>query len=219
MIVTLAQSKGGAGKSTIALNLAATAARNGANTLILDTDPQRTLTDILSFRDEASGLLKYAEQFQASYTISKDLPGQIAKLSQKFDAIFIDTAGFDNSLTWNLVGVSDLVLIPVGLGAADLLVTTKMVQKLSHVMSSSPVKARLVLNQFQPKCRYAGAFVRDLRNLTAIVPKTITSIHARPTYKEAFSFGGGVVELQPTSNAAQEMMNLWTEIKDLLKGA
>lgn len=215
MVITLAQSKGGAGKSTITLNLAAVAAKSGANVLILDTDPQKTLTEILTVRDETSEALSNLTQFTALYTISKDLPTQLSALSKKFDMIFIDTAGFDNALTWSLIAASDLALIPVALGAADLLTTTKMIEKLSHVFANSPVKARLVMNQFQPACRYAASYKQDIQNLAAVVPVTQTAVHARPTYKEAFAFGVGVCELLPSSAASQEMQSLFTEITSI----
>lgn len=215
MIVTLAQSKGGTGKSMLTLNLAATAAKRGGNVLILDTDPQKTLTEILALRAEVAESMKNLSTFQASYTVTKDLPTLLPQLEKRYDAIFIDTAGFDNGLMWNTVAASDVVLIPVAHGAADLLTATKMVQKIGQIIASTSLQARFVLNRFQPHLRYTTTYLRDLKTLTDAVPKTKTDIHLRAAYVDCFSYGAGVTEIAAHTQAATDMYALYDEIMGL----
>src|ERR671938_168574 len=60
MIIVLAQTKGGVGKSTLALNLAIARARAGADVLLVDADEQATATDFTALRTERLGSPGYA---------------------------------------------------------------------------------------------------------------------------------------------------------------
>ena len=55
MIIVLAQTKGGVGKSTLAINLAIERSRTGADVLLVDADEQATATDFTALRTEQLG--------------------------------------------------------------------------------------------------------------------------------------------------------------------
>lgn len=107
-VIAALQSKGGAFKSTMIQCLAARMGREGAKVIIIDTDHDQYScidwaeqedipnVDVLSLNDESKLL-----------TIIKNL-------KPKYDAIFIDTGGYDSRMASYAIQASDLILIPSG---------------------------------------------------------------------------------------------------------
>ena len=65
MIIVLAQTKGGVGKSTLAVNLAIARSLGGGDTLLVDADEQATATDFTALRTERLGNLLAAARIRA----------------------------------------------------------------------------------------------------------------------------------------------------------
>ncbi len=106
MIVTVGNTKGGVGKSTIAVNLAIA---RGGKVLIVDADIQGTSETVMLVRAQ-SGRLPFVPcvKICTDVEILKQLPGHI----KKFDDIVIDAGGRDSKALRAAVGLSDLVLVP-----------------------------------------------------------------------------------------------------------
>ena len=97
--------KGGAGKTTIALNLAAALADEGRKVLLIHADPQQTAQDWAAVRSapppfQVIGLTKPI--------LHRDLP----KMAQDYDDIVIDGAPRNYEVARSAIAAADLVLIP-----------------------------------------------------------------------------------------------------------
>ena len=116
-IISLAQSKGGVGKSTMCANLAVTFSQS-ARVLMVDCDPpQNSLTAWFGVRTdlyEDTGLR--VEQV----TTPAQLNSLLEKCKNQFDYIFIDGAPHVNSLVRAMLLASNLVLIPLAPSSVEI---------------------------------------------------------------------------------------------------
>jgi len=106
MIVGVLNQKGGVGKTTLSVNLAASLARTGANVLLIDADPQGSALDWAAARNDEP--LFSVVGFPRP-TLHKD----ITKLGQGYDHIIIDGPPRVTDLARSAIMASDVVLIPV----------------------------------------------------------------------------------------------------------
>ena len=105
-IITVATMKGGSGKSTLASCLAVYWQLKGRRSVIIDVDPQSTITR-LATREKALGGVPVIED------ASDDAYKQALRLVDDYDTIIIDTPGFRSKATLGCLGVTDFVLVPV----------------------------------------------------------------------------------------------------------
>jgi chromosome partitioning protein len=106
-VITFANTKGGAGKTTAALILATELARHGARVTILDADPQHWI----SHWHEISGKVRNIDVI--SYVTMASIQGHINDNKAKTDYFIIDLAGARNTLMATAIGLSDHVMIPI----------------------------------------------------------------------------------------------------------
>lgn len=106
MIVGVFNTKGGVGKSTLALNLAAGLAAEG-DVLAVDGDRQGTLLAAIGMRPEG-----VSELAAAHWIDGKLLRSQVAQAAKKYKHIVIDAGGRDSSAMRAGLMVCDIVLIP-----------------------------------------------------------------------------------------------------------
>src|SRR5690242_3543451 len=108
MIIVLAQTKGGVGKSTLAINLAIARARSGRDVLLVDADEQGTATDFTALRAERLGTPGYT----AISLTGPSVRTQVLRLSQKYQDIIIDAGGRDTASLRAGLTVADTALVP-----------------------------------------------------------------------------------------------------------
>lgn len=106
-VITFANAKGGAGKTTAALILSTELARQGHRVVVLDADPQRWITSWA----EVSGHI--ANLTVISHITPGSLECHIREMKDEADYIVIDLAGAKDQIVALALAVSDQVLIPV----------------------------------------------------------------------------------------------------------
>ncbi|WP_375705399.1 AAA family ATPase, partial [Bartonella sp. AA86SXKL] len=106
MIIGLLNQKGGVGKTTLSVNLAASFARTGARVLLIDVDPQGSALDWAAAREGAS-LFPVVGLPRA--TVHKE----ITQIGHNYDHIIIDGPPRVTDLARSALMASDFVLIPV----------------------------------------------------------------------------------------------------------
>jgi chromosome partitioning protein len=109
MIITVGNTKGGVGKTTIAVNLAIARALAGRDVWLIDGDRQGTAQTAISIRAEAGHMPGIA---CASYPDGQMLRAQVKQQAAKFDDVVIDAGGRDSSALRAALVLSDVLLVP-----------------------------------------------------------------------------------------------------------
>jgi len=193
-VVATLHSKGGVGKSCIAVNLARSLQLRGLSVCIIDTDKQGTAQNW-----QASG----DDELPAVYGVSEPglLENNIGELDGAFDVAVIDGGAHLQKMHAAIVKVSDLVLIPVQPSPADIWPTSTVVELVEtrQKLTGSP-QAVFVVNRRKTGTRL-GKSVRDaLSNFSLPVWK---GTHDRVAYAEAMGRGISVVESGDEKAAAE----------------
>ena len=110
MIVTVGNTKGGVGKSTLALQLALSRAIAGRDVWLVDGDRQGTAQTAVAIRAQANREPGLA---CAQYVDGATLRTQVQRQARKYDDVVIDAGGRDFSALRAALMLSDVLLIPI----------------------------------------------------------------------------------------------------------
>lgn len=201
MIIGVLNQKGGVGKTTIAVNLAATYAKSGLRVLLVDADPQSSSLQWSSAR-EADPL--FAVVGMAKPTLHRDLPD----IAKDYDMVIIDGAPRVNELGRAAILASDLVLIPVQPSPYDIWAAAETVKLIEEAQQFKPsIKGAFVINRKIANTAIGRDVTEALGQFTGI-PVLGTALHQRVIYAESAGQGLAVIEADPNSGAAREIAAL-----------
>lgn len=116
MILTVGNTKGGVGKTTLAVNLAIARALAGRDVWLIDGDRQGTAQSAIGIRAEAGHTPGVA---CAMYPDGSILRSQLRQQAGKFDEIIIDAGGRDSTALRAALVLSDVLLVPFQLRSYD----------------------------------------------------------------------------------------------------
>jgi chromosome partitioning protein len=204
MIITIASSKGGAGKTTAARLLLGHAARHGMKAAALDADFNCSLRD-------------WIRQHEAPFEVcaeideTKIVPA-VSELHERHDLVVIDTAGAAAQTTIFAIGCADLVLVPLKLSAADVTeaVRTVALIKSASTMMHREIVARVLLTGFKPRTSVAAHVEQEIA--TAGLPDIKVRLHDLVAFEE-MTFSGQVPVIGPAGIQAEA---LFTEVMTLM---
>ena len=200
MITVIANLKGGTGKSTVTFNLAVWLSLEDMDITVVDLDPQRTLTDVAAVRLEEGIEPPVQVQFGA-------LPNM--GLLRRADEALIDVGTADMDSFKRALRIADRVLIPATPSQADIWSTQRFVQFLSAITDGNPPESIAVINRADTN-RAIRASDEAAAALTALTGVRLISqrLSDRPVYRDSFSEGMAVFELEPRSRASAEFKAL-----------
>jgi chromosome partitioning protein len=201
-IVGVVQQKGGAGKTTLAVNLGGELASLGFQTALVDADPQGSASDWA-----AMGRLGYPV-----YRLpidSSDLKGWgDAIISIPSEILILDTPAFLNSAVYSAVIIADVVLVPCGPSGLDLEATRRTLRLIDNVRQHrqrpGPV---IILVPMRVNARTLEGQML-IGELEALEQAVAPPLGQRTAFLRAFSTGESVATYAPSSPADDEMRAL-----------
>lgn len=212
MIIVVGAEKGGAGKTTIAANLAVFLAGEGGDVCLVDTDKQCSATKFIE-RREAAGV---KPRIHCVQKIGENITPSLRDLAGRYEILIIDAGGRDSFELRAAMTVAKLLLMPIQASMLDLETLPKMNELVGLARGSNPdLKAHAVLSRAP-----ANPTIRDVdeaRELLADFPKlqlADTVIRDRKVYRDAMIYGKGVVEMD-NSQAKAEIQLLAAEFFDV----
>jgi len=200
--IAIVSQKGGSGKTTLAVNLAAAAEASGEIALIIDTDPQATASQWGAWRTDRSPEVIDSAPPRIQHKVAR------AK-AQGATFIVIDTPPHADTAASRAVEVADLVLIPCRPSAFDLaaIKTTislvRLFDKRAYVVfTAGPPHAPRLYEEVTELVRTFG-----IEPCSAILPD-------RAAYRHASAAGASVLEFEPGGKATVEIHALLTWTTD-----
>jgi len=198
VVITVAQQKGGSGKTMIAANLAAALA-GSKTTALLDIDPQHSLTrwhKLRAARDPAPNALTLSE------VSGWRLSGELDRLRREHELVVVDTPPVLDSDARRAIRAADLVVVPVQPSAPDLWAAEGTLK----LAADEKRPACVVLNRVPATGRQREAIEQEMRARGLVVlPAWLGN---RAAFSQAFAQGLGVVEAGPRTQAASELRSL-----------
>jgi chromosome partitioning protein len=201
MIIGVLSQKGGVGKTTVALNLAAAIATSGSRVLVVDADPQGSALAWSSAR-EAEPLFPVVGM--AKPTLHRELPN----LAANYHYIVIDGAPRVNDLARSAILASNLVLIPVQPSPYDIWASSETVRLIREARQiNATLEAAFLINRKIARSaigRDAAAALAQFED----IPVLEVHLSQRILYAESAAKGLTVVEVAPQGEAAREFRAL-----------
>jgi chromosome partitioning protein len=203
MIVALSNSKGGVGKSTLAVHLAVYLKEQGADVILADADVQGSSSVWLH---EAMPHLPVA-RLQTPDEILERVPG----LRQNCDFLVVDGPAGLSEVTRAILLMTDLAVLPCGPSVLDLRAANEAIRVVRQAQSirHGPPQAVLVPNKLQVQYRLSREFLETARSLE--IPST-SGLRLRQAFADAAGQGTVVWRLGPRGQSATN------EIKELFDG-
>ncbi len=204
-VFTVAQQKGGAGKTTLVAHLAVFWSGLGRTVAVVDIDPQGSLTRWVEVRRRAR-----AESGDIGFTFSQiagwRLASEAERLERDHDVVLIDSPPHAATEARIAVRAAALVIVPVQPSPMDLWAT----QPTLELALAERRPSLLVVNRMPSRARLASEMSEKLAALGIGV--AASTLGNRVAFAESLADGAGVSEFEPGSTAANEIAALGMEI-------
>ncbi|MFO1142959.1 MAG: ParA family protein [Amaricoccus sp.] len=200
-VITFAQQKGGAGKTTMVAHLAAAWAEAGRTVALVDLDPQQSLTRWAKLRADPAIEMIESKDYRAA--------GDLRSAKRTHDFVLVDCPGAASSLLESAMRESDLVVAPCQPSVMDVWALESVVATAAKLRR--PV--RILLNRMPARLGNLDEVLAALGDSRALL--LASQIGNRNGFSKAMLTGRTAPELAPRSAAAAETYGLRAELAAL----
>ena len=203
MIISFVNQKGGVGKTTSAINVAASLKRRNYNVVLIDADPQGS-----------ASYWHAVENNNAFEIVHRPEPlsrSDIEDLAQNYDFLVIDAPPALGDITRSILAVTDLSIIPLSPSSLDIWSCKGTLKIIDEAQVENPdLDVKLLINRKIPGTRVG----REARDSLSIFNMDLldTELCQRVAYIDAMTSGVSVMQYAPGSKAADEIESLCDEI-------
>lgn len=190
-IISFANPKGGAGKTTSALLLAGELAARGARVAIIDADPEKWISQWGRLPGKPDNLTIQGDVSEES------IVDQIETAAADAQFVIVDLEGTASLMVANAIGMSDLVVIPAQGASMDAKGAAKTIKLIRNQerMARRPIPHSVLLTRTS-----AAVVSRALKNVReqldqAGIDVFQTAIVERAAYRDIFDYGGLLADL------------------------
>ena len=203
MIISFVNQKGGVGKTTTAINLAASLKRKNYSMAFIDADPQ------------GSAIQWHDVENNRAFDIMHN-PGPIDKyeieeFARDYDFVLIDAPPAIGDISKSILEISDLVIIPLSPSSLDIWSCWGTLEMIEEARQTNPgLNVKLLINRKIPGTRLA----REAREAIEVFEMDMfdTEVCQRVAFVEAMTCGVSVMQYSPFSKAAEEVEHLCEEL-------
>jgi chromosome partitioning protein len=206
-VIAVLNQKGGAGKTTIATHLARALQLEGADVLLVDSDPQGSARDWAAVRDDQPLTVVGLDR----PTIDRDLKNIARK-----DFVVIDGAPQAADLAVSAIKAADFILIPVQPSPYDIWATSDLVELVKQriEVTDGKLQAAFVVSRAIKGTRIGSEVTEALTGYG--LPILESRITQRVIYPSTAAVGTTAQDSEPEGDAAHEVRALMNEIKNKL---
>lgn len=211
MITLFGGTKGGAGKTTVAINVATTLASTGASVVIVDADKQRSSAKWHARRIEAGHM-------PAMTLVEKqgNVHAMVTDLKKHYQHVIVDAAGDDNQEMRTAMTAADLMIVVLRPSQLDVETLEEFTDVIDTAHDFNPdLRVRSLLNQ--APTNHNETETVDVAEYLVEFPQVQpleTALYLRKAYRDSLADGRGVVEVPGTSGkkARAEIQELVAEV-------
>jgi chromosome partitioning protein len=213
-VITVLNQKGGAGKTTIAVNMAARLNIMGHKVVLVDADhTQESAMTWATFNE--------GRYFEVIDQHAKQIENFVARNTASYDYAIIDCPPRANELTGKFINVSDLILIPVQPSPYDIWACRELIeliqtrQELSRGFGPTKPVAAFVLSRATKRSRIVGETAEVLSDTGFNLLEAMTTQYE--VYKRSAMTGHHIFDApEYNPKAADQIINITNEVLELL---
>jgi len=212
MIVVVGGEKGGTGKTTIAVNLAAMRMKQKGDTILVDAEPSQQNSSLWCLSREESGVIP---RITSMSKLGKTLRLDLLKLGEKFSTVIVDTGGQDSTELRASLLAADVLVSPLRPSQFDIWTLERMNKLVEDAKTiNERLKAFLILNSAHtnpnvPDVQEANEYFKD-QNFEHLKIFDFP-LFDRRIYKKVAG-GLSVHDIGTDAKAEAELENLYKEV-------